>query len=63
VATLFPWVPESGWPLPLSKPIGWQNGGKMAQKGAKWRLLRENATLLVMARLRYYHAVALIVVE
>ena len=23
------------WPLPLSKPIGWQNGGKMAQKGAK----------------------------
>src|SRR5208282_2346876 len=29
------WVPESGWPLPLSKPIGWQNGGKMLQKGGK----------------------------
>jgi len=35
VATLFPWVPDSGWPLPLSKPMGWQNGGKMPQKGAK----------------------------
>src|SRR5271157_3634255 len=31
----FPWVPGSGWPLPLAKPIGWQNGGKMAQKGGK----------------------------
>ena len=29
VATLFPWVPESGWPLPLAKPMGWQNGGKI----------------------------------
>src|SRR5271157_1705730 len=28
-------VPDSGWPLPLSKPMGWQNGGKMAQKGGK----------------------------
>ena len=35
VATLFAWVPYSGWPLPLSQPIGWQNGGKMAQKGGK----------------------------
>src|SRR5208282_4588742 len=35
VATLFPWVPDSGWPLPLSKPTGWQNGGKMPQKGGK----------------------------
>ncbi len=35
MATLFPWVPESGWPLPLSKPTGWQNGGKMPQKGGK----------------------------
>ena len=34
-ATRFPWVPESGWPLPLAKPMGWQNGGKMAQKGGK----------------------------
>src|SRR5271157_3779123 len=35
VATRFAWVPESGWPLPLSKPMGWQNGGKMTQKGGK----------------------------
>src|SRR5271157_6646682 len=28
-------VPDSGWPLPLSKPIGWQNGGKMPQKRGK----------------------------
>ena len=35
VATLFAWVPYSGWPLPLSKPMGWQNGGKMPQKGGK----------------------------
>src|SRR5271165_3728749 len=35
VATLFPWVQDSGWPLPLSKPIGWQNAGKMPQKGGK----------------------------
>src|SRR5271157_409230 len=32
VATLFPWVADRGWPLPLSKPTGWQNGGKMTQK-------------------------------
>jgi hypothetical protein len=44
VATLFAWVPESGWPLPLSKPIGLQNGGKMPKKGAKLRVLREKAT-------------------
>ena len=31
----FPWVPDSGWPLPLAKAMGWQNGGKMAQKGGK----------------------------
>ena len=35
VATRFPWVPDSRWPLPLSKPMGWKNGGKMAQKGGK----------------------------
>jgi len=35
MATLFPWVADSGWPLPLSKPIGWQNGGKTPQKGGK----------------------------
>ena len=35
MATLVPWVPESDWPLPLSQPMGWQNAGKMAQKGGK----------------------------
>ena len=59
----FPWVPDSGWPLPLAKAMGWQNGGKMAQKGAKWRLLREPATLLFMTQLLCCHVVALIVVE
>ncbi|MGO8897234.1 MAG: hypothetical protein ACLQU5_02655 [Isosphaeraceae bacterium] len=43
MATLFPWVADTGWPLSLSKPNGWQNGGKIAQKGAKWRLFREKA--------------------
>jgi hypothetical protein len=56
-------VPDSGWPLPLSKPMGWQNGVKWPKKGAKWRLLREPATLLFMTQLLYCHAVALIVVE
>ncbi len=41
--------------------------GKMGvnwpKKGAKWRLLREHATLLVMAQLLYCHVVALILVE
>ena len=35
MATLFPWVPESGWPLPLSKLIGWPDGGKRPRKGVK----------------------------
>ena len=35
----------------------------MAQKGAKWRLLREKATLLVMAQVLYYQVVGLIIVE
>ena len=38
-------------------------GVKCPKKGAKWRLLREHATLLIMAKLLYYHDVALIVVE
>src|SRR5271157_715034 len=38
-------------------------GVKCPKKGAKWRLLREHATLLVMTQLIYCHAVALIVVE
>src|SRR5271166_2252486 len=33
VATLVPWVPESDWPLPLSQPMGWQNGPKRGQNG------------------------------
>ena len=40
VATLFPWVPESGRPLPLSKLIGWPDGGKRPWKGVNgdfWR--------------------------
>ena len=38
-------------------------GVKWPKKGAKWRLLREHATLLIMAQLLYCQAVALIVVE
>jgi len=38
-------------------------GVKCPKKGAKWRLLREHATLLVMTQLLYCQAVALIVVE
>ena len=38
-------------------------GVKWPQEGAKWRLLREHATLLFMTQLLYCQAVALIVVE
>ena len=38
-------------------------GVKWPKKGVKWRLLREQATLLFMTQLLYCHAVALIVVE
>ena len=38
-------------------------GVKWPKKGAKWRLLREHATLLFMTQVLYCHAVALIVVE
>jgi hypothetical protein len=38
-------------------------GVKCPKKGAKWRLLREHATLLSMTQLLYCHAVMLIVVE
>ncbi len=38
-------------------------GVKCPKKGAKWRLLREHATLLIMTQLLYCHAVTLIVVE
>jgi hypothetical protein len=42
VALPLSWVPDSGWPLPLSKPIGLQNGGKMPKKGAKLRVFGKN---------------------
>ena len=35
MATLFPWLPESGWPLPLSKPIGYPDGCKMLPNGVE----------------------------
>ena len=35
MVTLFPWVPESGWPLPLSKPIGWPDGRKTPRNGVE----------------------------
>jgi hypothetical protein len=38
-------------------------GVECPKKGAKWRLLREPATLLIMTQLLCCHAVALIVVE
>src|SRR5271157_101543 len=47
VATLFPWVPDSGWTLPLSKPIGWQNGGKMPPKGGKMATFAETCYVTV----------------
>ena len=38
-------------------------GVKWPKKGAKWRLLRESATLLFMTQLLFCNTVALIVVE
>src|SRR5208337_1125014 len=38
-------------------------GVKWPKKGAKWRLLREHATLLFMTQILYCHAVALVVVQ
>jgi len=49
-----PWRPQSR--------LEGKMGVKCPKKGAKWRLLREHATLLVMTHLLYCHAVALIVV-
>jgi len=66
---------ERTWPLsflgcriaagPCRSQSRWAGkmGVKWPKKGAKWRLLREHATLLFMAQLLYCHAVALIVVE
>jgi hypothetical protein len=55
----------AGWRLASAalKADRSKNGGKMPQKAAKWRLLREKAMLLAMAQLLYCHAVALIIVE
>jgi len=51
-------------PTPAALKADWsKNGGKMPQKAAKWRLLREKATLLAMAQLLYCQAVALIFVK
>jgi hypothetical protein len=38
-------------------------GVKWPKKGAKWRLLREHVTLLIMSQLLCCHVVALIFVE
>jgi len=38
-------------------------GVKSPEKGVKWRLLREHATLLFMAQPIYYHDIALIILE
>jgi hypothetical protein len=73
------WGPASSrertWPLslrgcrraagPCRSPSRWDGkmGVKCPNKGAKWRLLREHATLLFIAQLLYCHAVASIVVE
>jgi hypothetical protein len=38
-------------------------GKNAPKKGAKWRLLREHATLLVMTQLLYYQVVGQIIVE
>jgi len=66
---------ERTWPLSFpgcriaASPCRSQSrlDGKMGvewpKKGAKWRLLREHATLLFMTQLLYCQAVALVVVE
>ena len=63
MATLFPWVPDSGWPLPLSKPIGWQNGGKMAPKGGKMATFAETCYVTVYDATPLLPCVAFIVVQ
>ena len=56
MATLLPWVPESGWPLPLSKPIGWPDGGKKLRKwGRNGDVWGKDATLLAMTQLLCFH--------
>ena len=49
VATLRPWVPESDWPLPLFQPMGWQNGGEMAQKWAWFKTPAIRVTVLALS--------------
>src|SRR5271157_1515976 len=71
------WWVAPPWPiLPVPAVLFWlfvgsllksrldgKMGVKWPKKGAKWRLLREHATLLFMTQLLYCHAVTLIVVE
>ena len=66
---------ERTWPLtflgsqiadgPCRSQSRWDGkmGVKWPKKRAKWRLLREHATLLFMTQLLYCHVVALIVVQ
>src|SRR5271157_692150 len=63
VAALFPWWRIAAGPCCSQSRLAGKMGVKCPQKGAKWRLLRELATLLVMAQLLYCHSVASIVVE
>ena len=49
MATLVPWVPESDWPLPLFQPMGWQNGGEMAQKWAWFKTPAIRVTVLALS--------------
>src|SRR5208337_546496 len=59
----FPWVPDSGCPCRSQSRWDGKMGVKWPKKGAKWRLLREPATLLFMTQLLFCHTVTLIVVE
>ncbi len=63
VATLFPWCRRAAGPCRSQSRLDDKMGVKCPKKGAKWRLLREHATLLFMTQLIYCQAVALIVVE
>jgi hypothetical protein len=51
VGTLFPWVPESGWPRRSRSRLAGRMVVNRYGMGSKWRLLEEHATLLVMAQI------------
>jgi len=63
VASLFPWCRRAAGPCRYQSRLDDKMGVKCPKKGAKWRLLREHATLLFMTQLLYCQMVALIVVE